>query len=253
MTLGAAMPRDRILAAGAAAAGVTGIAAMAGRYARGSRADRAWPAHYARLLGGRLADLDAVVISHLHADQVGVQEQDRAAPPEADGAGSAGGSTPLDGLARWAMRVPWLWPALLTLLVGGYQIDRPELWRDELWSWSFAADPVRQLVSSAGGSNPAEVAYDLLLHYWMAAFDDSILAMRMLSVLAMAGAAACVTQAGRRLAGPRAGLLGGLVFALVPSVSRFGQEVRFYAPVMLAVSLATLLLLRALDAPSVRW
>jgi len=35
-------------------------------------------------------------------------------------------------------------------------------------------------------------------------------------------------------------------------VSRFAQEVRFYAPEVLAVALATLLLLRALDAPSVR-
>jgi mannosyltransferase len=37
-------------------------------------------------------------------------------------------------------------------------------------------------------------------------------------------------------------------------VSRFAQEVRFYAPAVLAVALATLLLLRALDEPSVgRW
>ena len=157
-------------------------------------------------------------------------------------------------MARRAMRVPWLWPTLLTLLFGCYQIGRPELWADELWSWSFAADPVHELVVSASRSNPAELGYDLALHYWMAAFGDSVVAMRMLSVLAMAGAAACVTLAGRRLAGARAGLLAGLVFALVPSVSRFAQEVRFYAPAVLAVALATLLLLRALDEPSVgRW
>ena len=70
----------------------------------------------------------------------------------------------------------------------------------------------------------------------------------------MAGAAACVTLIGRRLAGNRAGLLAGLVFALVPSVSRFAQEVRFYAFAVLAATLATLLLLRALDRPSApRW
>ena len=150
------------------------------------------------------------------------------------------------------MRVPWLWPTLLTLLLGCYQLGRPELWADELWSWSFAADPVHELVVSASRSNPAELVYDLALHYWMAAFGDSVVAMRMLSVLAMAGAAACVALAGRRLAGARAGLLAGLVFAFVPSVSRFAQEVRFYAPTVLGVALATLLLLRALDAPSVR-
>lgn len=180
--------------------------------------------------------------------------QDRGGAPrsEADGYETEAWGTALDGLGRRAMRVPWLWPALLTLLLGCYQLGRPELWPDELWSWSFAADPVHQLITSAARSNPAEVGYDLVLHYWMAAFGDSVAAMRTLSVLAMAGAAACVTLAGRRLAGARAGLLAGLVFALLPSVSRFAQEVRFYAPEVLVATLATLLLLRALDAPSVR-
>ena len=181
-----------------------------------------------------------------------VRDGSGAARLPADGADSWAWATPLDGVARWAMRVPWLWPTLLTLLLGCYQLGRPELWADELWSWSFAADPVHELVVSASRSNPAELVYDLALHYWMAAFGDSVVAMRMLSVLAMAGAAACVALAGRRLAGARAGLLAGLVFALVPSVSRFAQEVRFYAPTVLGVALATLLLLRALDTPSVR-
>ena len=181
-----------------------------------------------------------------------VRNQSGAARREADGVDSRAWGTSLDDVARWAMRVPWLWPALLTLLLGCYQLGRPELWADELWSWSFAADPVHQLVASASRSNPAELVYDLALHYWMAAFGASVVAMRMLSVLTMAGAAACVTLTGRRLAGTRAGLLAGLVFALVPSVSRFAQEVRFYAPTVLVVSLATLLLLRALDAPSAR-
>ena len=182
------------------------------------------------------------------------RDRSSAARLEADGVDGWARGTPLDSMARRAMRVPWLWPTLLTLLFGCYQIGRPELWADELWSWSFAADPVHELVVSASRSNPAELGYDLALHYWMAAFGDSVVAMRMLPVLAMAGAAACVTLAGRRLAGARAGLLAGLVFALVPSVSRFAQEVRFYAPAVLAVALATLLLLRALDEPSVgRW
>jgi len=100
----------------------------------------------------------------------------------------------------------------------------------------------------------AQLAYYLLLHGWMAAFGDSADAMRTLSVLAMAAAAACVALVGRRLAGARAGLAAGLVFALVPSVSRFAQEIRFYALAVLVATLATLLLLRALDRPSVpRW
>jgi mannosyltransferase len=151
-----------------------------------------------------------------------------------------------------AMRVPWCWPALLTLALGFYQVGRPELWRDELASWSLATRPLPSLIATARHTGATQLAYYLLLHVWIMAFGDSVDAMRALSVLAMAGAAACVTAVGRRLAGPRAGLLSGLVFALVPSVSRFAQEIRFYSLEVLVATLATLLLLRALDRPSAR-
>jgi mannosyltransferase len=157
------------------------------------------------------------------------------------------------GLADQAARLPWCWPALLTLLLGCYQLGRPELWRDELASWSFATRPVSSLFAAVQSTTGAtQLAYYLLLHYWIAAFGDSADAMRMLSVLAMAAAAACVALVGRRLAGARAGLISGLVFALVPSVSRFAQEIRFYSLEVLVATLATLLLLRALDQPSAR-
>ena len=148
---------------------------------------------------------------------------------------------------RRAGRVPWCWPALLTLALGFYQVGRPELWRDELASWSFGTRPLSSLLATARHTGGTQLAYYLLLHLWIMAFGDSVDAMRSLSVLAMAAAAACVTLVGRRLAGPRAGLFSGLVFALVPSVSRFAQEVRFYSLEVLIATLATLLLLRALE------
>jgi mannosyltransferase len=151
-----------------------------------------------------------------------------------------------------AMRVVWAWPALLMFFVGCYQVTRPELWRDELSSWSFASRPVPELVDIISHSNASQLSYYLLLHYWIAAFGDSVFTMRLLSVLAMTGAAACVTLVGRRLAGSRAGLLAGLVFALVPSISRFAQETRFYALEVLVAMLATLLLLRAIERPAPR-
>lgn len=155
-------------------------------------------------------------------------------------------------VAAAAMRTAWIWPALLMVALGCYQLTRPELWRDELSSWSFASRPVPELVEIVRHSNASQLAYYLLLHYWIAAFGDSPMALRLPSVLAMAGAAACVTLVGRRLAGPRAGLLAGLVFALVPSISRFAQEARFYAFEVLVAMLATLLLLRAIEKPAWR-
>jgi mannosyltransferase len=151
-------------------------------------------------------------------------------------------------------RVVWVWPALLMLAVGCYRLTGPELWRDELSSWSFASRPIPELTATVQHSDASQLAYYLLLHYWIAAFGDSVLAMRLPSVLAMTGAAACVTLIGRKLAGGRAGLLGGLVFALVPSISRFSQETRFYALEVLVAMLATLALLCALERPGIgRW
>jgi mannosyltransferase len=181
----------------------------------------------------------------------GVQNRGESAPVGAIAA-NRGTAFPFDDLAVRAMRVAWLWPALLTLLLGGYELTRPELWRDELSSWSFATRPVSRLIGIVHHTDATQLGYYLMLHYWIAAFGDSVVAMRMLSVLAMAGAAACVTLAGRRLVDARAGLLAGLIFALVPSVSRFAQEARFYALQVLVAMLATLLLLRALERPALR-
>ena len=176
------------------------------------------------------------------------------AGPAAAQAVPPGGVFPWRDVGERAMRVVWLWPALLTFLACCYEVTRPVLWRDELSSWSFASRPVPELVSSVHHSDASALGYYLLLHYWMAVSGQSVLAMRVPSVLAMAGAAACVTLVGRRLAGQRAGLIAGLLFALVPSVSRFGQEVRFYALEVLLATLATLLLQRAMERPSVpRW
>jgi mannosyltransferase len=181
-----------------------------------------------------------------------LRERPICVPPEVTGHRVTGAGTVAGDLARRALRAPWLWPALLTLILGFYQLGRPELWRDELASWSFGTRPLSSLITTARHTGATQLAYYLLLHVWIAAFGDSVDAMRSLSVLAMAAAAACVTAVGRRLAGTRAGLLSGLVFALIPSVSRFAQEARFYSLEVLVATLATLLLLRALDRPSAR-
>jgi mannosyltransferase len=91
--------------------------------------------------------------------------------------------------------------------------------------------------------------YYLGMHLWMAVFGDSAAAMRLPSVIAMAAAAAVVALIGRRLAGNAAGLASGLVFALIPSVSRYAQEARPYAFAMLFAALATLTFLRAMERP----
>src|SRR5271169_1552817 len=80
----------------------------------------------------------------------------------------------LDLKTRLAGRVPpWCWPVLLTLALGFYQVGRPELWRDELASWSFGTRPLSSLITSARHTGATQLAYYLLLHVWIMAFGDS--------------------------------------------------------------------------------
>ena len=130
----------------------------------------------------------------------------RPARPDENGTGIPPGRTPLEGLADRLARLAWCWPALLALALGLYQMGRPELWRDELASSSFASRPVlqpdRQRPSHRrhpAGLLPAAALLDRGVR-------GSAYAMRTLSALAMAAAAACVALVGRRLAvaGPAA-------------------------------------------------
>jgi mannosyltransferase len=173
---------------------------------------------------------------------------------QADDASGGGPGRPWRQAASLAGRAFWCWPPLTVACLGLYQVRRPELWRDELASWNFATRSVPGLMATAQHTDAAQVPYYLVLHFWIAAFGSSVLVMRGLSVLAMAGAAAFTALAARDLAGRRAGVAAGLVLAVVPSVSRFAQEVRFYALGMLVAALATWLLVRALARPSwARW
>jgi mannosyltransferase len=91
-------------------------------------------------------------------------------------------------------------------------------------------------------------AYYLLMWVWVRAFGSGEVALRLPSAIAMAVAAAFITLIGRRLVSPGAGLAAGLVFAALPSVSRYGQEARSYAMVAALATVASYLLVRALAA-----
>jgi mannosyltransferase len=102
----------------------------------------------------------------------------------------------------------------------------------ELWATLQHADAVHGL-------------YYLLMHGVFSVWEGGLVALRLPSVLAMACATAGVAALGRRLAGARAGLAAGVVFALLPAVQRYAQEGRSYALVTALVVTATWVLLRA--------
>ncbi|WP_167574061.1 glycosyltransferase family 39 protein [Kitasatospora cheerisanensis] len=154
----------------------------------------------------------------------------------------------------WSLRLVWLWPGLLTLAVGVFGSGRPFMWRDELATWSVAHRSVPEIMDVLHHLDAVIGPYYLFMHFWTELFGDSLTSLRLPSALAMAGAAVFVTLTGRKVFGPATGLMAGLLFAFTPSVSRYGQEARGYAFVVLAIAAATFFLLRALERPTVlRW
>lgn len=146
-------------------------------------------------------------------------------------------------------------PGVLSLLLGIYQVGKPELWRDEIASVSASSRSLGDLFELLGHVDASTGFYYVLLHFWTGLFGDSLMALRLPSVIAMAAAAVLTAQIGARLYGNASGLAAGLVFALTPGISRYGQEIRAYALAVFAVALATFLLLRALERTGsrVRW
>ncbi|WP_433370011.1 glycosyltransferase family 39 protein [Actinoplanes sp. CA-142083] len=148
-------------------------------------------------------------------------------------------------------QVCWLVPAVVTWLVVGYELGRPQPWRDEIASWSAATRTVPEIFALGRHIDGVLVPYYLFLHWWIGRHGDAVAAMRIPSLLAMVATAAAVALLARRFWGNQAGLLAGLVFAVLPVVTRYGQEIRGYAFAALFATLATLALASALEKS--RW
>jgi mannosyltransferase len=96
--------------------------------------------------------------------------------------------------------------------------------------------------------------YYLFIRIWTHTFGDSVLALRVPSIIGMGVAAGGIAVLGRRLHSTPVGVAAGLIFIAIPTVSRYGEEARSYAWVVALVTLATLALLAALDEGSgARW
>ncbi|MFE0106321.1 hypothetical protein [Streptomyces sp. NPDC059009] len=148
----------------------------------------------------------------------------------------------------WSAALPG---ALLALALGLWGVRREgHLWRDEAVTVDVAGRELPDLWDTLGNVDAVHGLYYLFMHGLFRTVPygvDLTLVLRIPSVLATAVAAAGVALTGLRLAGPRTGLLAGLVFAVLPPVQRFAQEGRSYAMVCAAVVWATYLLVRAVQ------
>nr|WP_233559072.1 glycosyltransferase family 39 protein [Micromonospora radicis] len=154
----------------------------------------------------------------------------------------------MSGIRLRALPV-WLLPAAVTLVVTLAGLDAAQPWRDELATWSAATRGVGGLLRLAGTIDAATGPYYLFMYAWLTVAGDTVAALRLPSALAMAAAAGLTAVLGQRLWDARIGTLAGLLLAVLPGTSRYGQEARPYALATALAVLSTLLLVEALRRP----
>ncbi|MFD3751505.1 glycosyltransferase family 39 protein [Streptomyces cyaneofuscatus] len=139
-------------------------------------------------------------------------------------------------------------PALWTFAFGLWGLSRQDsVWRDEAATWQVARRSTAETVHMLGNVDVVHGLYYLLMHGLFDLFGPGTAVLRLPSVVAMAVAASCVAALGHRLAGPWAGLGGGLALGLLPAVQFYLQEGRPYALVAAGAGISTLLLVILLE------
>jgi mannosyltransferase len=196
------------------------------------------------------------------------QPQDMAAAPAAPAA------EPERRAGIWRRWSGWLViavPAATSLVVGGYEIGAPSLWRDEAYTKDAIARPFGEIFPLLGHQDAVHGAYYLFMHVIATVIGTSATALRLPSLCAMVIATGFTAAAGRRAAAlarpPRqadhagrgldvpalTGLLSGLLFATAPYMTYYAQMARSYAIETMFAVIATYLLLRAWPDGRWRW
>jgi mannosyltransferase len=182
------------------------------------------------------------------SDEAGPGATAGAPPAEAQSpqAESAGVRRPagFDLGPRWTLWVP----AIAGFLISVVGSERPSYWRDEAATLAAIRRPLGDLVRMLGNVDAVHGAYYLMMWPVEHVLGSSPIVMRFPSAVAVAIGAALLAATGRRLISPWAGLAAGLLYAIFPAVSRYGEEARSYALVMAAAALASYMLVRVLAA-----
>ncbi|MCC3653235.1 glycosyltransferase family 39 protein [Streptomyces sp. S07_1.15] len=144
-------------------------------------------------------------------------------------------------------------PAAVALLLGLWGIRRENsMWRDESVTYQVAHRELQDIWRLLSEVDAVHGLYYLLMKAVFTVWDGGLVALRLPSVLATALAAAGVAAIALRLAGARAAVFSGTVFAVVPMVQHYAQEGRSYALVCAAVTWACYLLLRGVEGGGAR-
>lgn len=161
----------------------------------------------------------------------------------------------------WPFLSRWFGPELAVMIFAGmvfaWRIDSPGPWRDEAATLVIADRTLPQILSLTRTVDLVHLVYYLIVHLVIQVHPTTLLsqeltAIRMVGVVACALTAATLVRIGRQLDSLPVGVTAGVIFALGPMASRYAQEARPYAIVVLACTFATYALLRACRRPWLR-
>lgn len=139
-------------------------------------------------------------------------------------------------------------PPVVTFAVMMLGITVPSYWRDEAATLAAVQRPFGDMIQMLGNVDAVHGAYYVIAWAVVHLFGYGELVLRMPSAIAMTVAACFVAAIGRRMVSPQAGLASGLLFAVVPDISLYGQDARSYAMVTAMATVASYVLVRALGA-----
>ncbi|MFF5366640.1 hypothetical protein [Streptomyces sp. NPDC013187] len=137
------------------------------------------------------------------------------------------------------------------LAIGLWGLDRGGMWGDESVTFQVAQRTVPQIWRLLHDVDAVHGLYYLFMHVVLTVHADEVV-LRLPAVCAATATAGLVAALGVRLAGPRAGLWAGVLYAITPMTGHYAQEGRSYALVAGGVAGATLLLLRAVEGAGAR-
>lgn len=146
---------------------------------------------------------------------------------------------------------------VLSLALGFHALGRKSLWNDEGLSAMVSSSRWGAILSrgdpaDANARTPAMVGYHVVLKLWRG-LGTSEIALRSLSVVAVAAAVIAVFLVAARLFDRATGLLAGFVLAVAPFAVRYAQEARSYALMMLLVTVGVWCFVRAVETGRGTW
>ena len=148
---------------------------------------------------------------------------------------------------------------ILALVVRLLGISTRPIWYDEAFSILFSEKGISPMLYgtlAATGSGTADIhplSYYALLWLWMKAFGESLVAVRILSIIAGMGIVCLIYLIGRELFGETTAQLAMLFTALAPFQIHYAQEIRMYSFMAMWLLLATYAYLRGAKTGQRRW